>query len=241
MSQQFDVIYEAQDWTRKFWAIPEFYNYSTDDFLLGVLLYYARSSYNINVEDDGGKIYLPIAAYTQLKKQIADWEGCSIRTIERHMDYLLLQTSLVEKEGTCYKFRNEYEENSKEFYVSMPHETLWLLLKNYHLAPQLIKIYVYLVENGLWLYLRNKEGYNFTINLLMEVMGYKGLHNQKKREEIKQVLKTLCRLGLINLHREYISPTKTYIMPTYIIDSLTLSVSELQPMRPEQISNIFLE
>lgn len=230
MSQQFDVIYEAQDWTRKFWAIPEFYNYSTDDFLLGVLLYYARSSYNIN---DGGKIYLPIAAYTQLKKQIADWEECSIRTIERHMDYLLLQTSLVEKEGTCYKFRNDYEENSKEFYVSMPHETLWLLLRNYHLAPQLIKIYVYLVENGLWRCLRGQMGFNFTVSKILEVMGYKDIHHQKKREEIKQALKVLCQLGLLNLHQDYVTLETGYSAPIYIIDFITLSVPKLQPTQIE--------
>lgn len=237
----FDISYEPQSWDRKFWAIPEFYDPATDDFLLGVLLYYANSTYNANPDNQDGKLYLPIAIYTKLKKQIANWEHCSIRTIERHMNYLLLQTSLVEKQDTYYKFRNDYM-GDKQFYITIPHKILWLLLKHYHEAPQLIKIYVYLINNGMWLYRQKKEGYSFTISQIMAAMGYKDSHHQERRNRIKKALKVLCELGLINLHREYtIVSTKERAIPVYRIDFITSVASQLRPSPLEFIEELFPE
>lgn len=179
-------------------------------------MYYADYASKDKGQEDGIQ-FLSEKKLKVIKENYLSWSEYDIKTINRHLQAIFDSNVLFyDIEKKQYQLRNNYDEENGELYYLIRSETLYqfLLLGR----PQLIKIFCYLASNNNNFQRVNKS-FNFTIPKLMKTLGYKTPKNETARREIKDTLATLCRIGAINLHREWL-PEKQYLIPYYVVDKV---------------------
>ena len=232
--EKINLTYNPDNYKRNIWLIPQFFHHSIDDFLLGIMLY--KASYRNGNEETqkDGIIYLPAKKFPKIQRDAAAWEGCISRTIDNHLQQLLSSSNVLsyDKKEEQYIFRNQYNKEKKENYYLLSSHMLYILLQEQQ--THLIKIFSYLANNYQGRSINNLPPFNFTITKILKLMGYTQMNNPRARQEIKQVLATLCRIGAVHIHRECMPDNKYYI-PYFVVDYMAEKEEDFQPMRAEDI------
>lgn len=223
---------------RNYWQIPALLHHSFDDFLFGLIMYQAdyhvKEKNTDNIKD--GEQFLSEKELKRIKDNYLAWSKYDIKTINRHLQVIFESGVLfynIKKQR--YQLRNNYDEENKELFYLIRDKTLYRLLLEGQ--PQLIKIYCYLTFQADNFSKINRH-FNFTIPKLMKVLGYKTPKNETARKEIKDALAALCRMGAINLYREWL-PEKQYLIPYYVIDKAYFLPDLFQPMDENEIQYLF--
>ena len=228
----------TKSFTRNYWQIPTLLHHGFDDFLYGLIMYQADYAPKDKDQEDikDGIQFLSEKKLKIIKENYLSWSEYDIRTINRHLQVIfdsnVLSYDIKEKR---YQLRNSYDKENGELFYLIRSETLYqfLLLGQ----PQLIKIFCYLAFQSDNFQKVNKS-FNFTIPKLMKVLDYKTPKNETARKEIKDVLAALCRIGAINLHREWL-PEKQYFIPYYVVDEVYFLPNLFQPMAEDEIQYLF--
>lgn len=223
---------------RNYWQIPALLHHSFDDFLYGLIMYQAdytpKDKGQENIKD--GTQFLSEKKLKTIKENYLSWSKYDIKTINRHLQTIFNSNILLyDIEKKQYQLRNNYNKEKGELFYLIRSETLYhfLLLGQ----PQLIKIFCYLAFQNDNFQKVNKS-FNFTIPKLMRILGYKTPKNETARKEIKDALAALCRIGAINLHREWL-PEKQYLIPYYVVDKVYFLPNLFQPMDEDEIQYLF--
>lgn len=228
--------------TRLFSLEDDFMNFNTDDLLYGFMrsLSTAEPLYEKGEKTGKYEEYLTKKEYLKNKKAIAAVCGCSVRTIERHLEKLF-EAGLVEegikevvslhKDGTetyydypCFWFPH----NEKGTYKIIEKDMLSYLIATRN--PQCIRVYLYLLNKHEW-----KTNYTFTLLELQKALGYsentKGLSTM-----FSNIVDSLAREGIIryeNIYDYVENNGELHKVPRKVLKFVAKSVNQLRdPAQP---------
>ena len=205
-----------------------FLHYSTDDLLYGLLTY--KADYDV----ESNTLFLKQEELPTIKKMIASWLDCTVRTVGNHLRDLM-DKGYINYDQTNKKY---IIKNYHEKYQQVNNRTIFKLLQN--MRPNTIKIYSYLLNKYIWKKSEGKTFY-FSISSLLKDLGYVNVYNRLEREAIKDILFFLNLMGFITISRVYKIVNDTYI-PYYSLDFATMNADELQHKHMSEIDpNLNLE
>lgn len=197
--------------TRRFSLEKDFMNYKTDDLLFGFMR--SLSTARPLLDEKGKSVfnenkkqvyveYLPKVEFVKNKKVIAGICGCSVKTIDRHLEALIASglvkegKEIIENERTngnidtyeisCYHFPY----NEAERFKIVEKEMVSYLINTRN--AQCIKVYLYLLNKYEW-----KPGYLFTIKEIQKALGYSG-DTDSARTMVGHILESFSREGMIS-------------------------------------------
>ena len=141
-------------------------------------------------------LYVKKSDMVSIKKRVAEWTQSTTRTVDNHLN------KLIQKEYIIYDANKKRYiiKNYLDKYQVLKNETLYFLLST--LRPNIVKVYAYLLNKYKWKQQTN-EHYYFSINELLNLLGYKNVYNTLERKAMKEVIDALCMLGAIVVKRVY--------------------------------------
>lgn len=190
----FNLTLKNPDYTRLIPQEKDFLHYSTDDLLYGLLIYSA--SIESDEKNHISYLYVKKSDIIGIKKRVAEWTQSTVRTVDNHL------IKLIQKEYIAYDVdkKRYIIKDYLDRYQVLKNETLYFLLST--LRPNIVKIYAYLLNKYKWKQQTN-EYYYFSINELLNLLGYKNVYNTLERKAMKEVIDALCMLGAIVVKRVY--------------------------------------
>lgn len=217
---------------RRFSLEEDFMNFKTDDLLFGFMrcLSTARPVYEDGqkkVNENGNEVYeeyLTKLNFQKKKKTIAGICGCSVKTINRHIDDLIasgLIKEVIEDGKTIYLF--PYDESGK--YEIAEKDMIAYLIDTRN--TYCIKIYLYLLNKYKW----KGNNYTFTINELKKALGYSENTKGIIETTINNILDSLAREGVICFENSYTDIEqygKIITIPIKELKFVAKSVNELR-------------
>lgn len=184
---------------RAFSLEEQFMNFKIDDLLYGFLR--GLSTVRPQVGDQEAREYLPIKQYEKNKRLIANLCGCSTKTIKRHLDRLFDNGLLEEGVETL---------NGKDVsvYWLPPIEGRYQIVEQDMVkylvstnSPNVIKIYIYLLNKYKWKRQTN-EKYIFTKEELARALGYsESTRTSELYTMLNNVIMSLTLEGLISFRK----------------------------------------
>lgn len=188
--------------SRKFSLEQNFMNYKVDDLLYGFLrsLSTARpTGKKTKNNKDEYEEYLIYKDYVKNKKTIAGICGCSVKTVERHLNDLGEKGLISDEIHVVKQGDKEYEYRCLLFPIPegsfkiIEKELLRYLLDTRN--AQCIKVYLYLLSKYEW-----KTGYTFTLTEINKALGYAPTTNTTS---VNNIVESLAREGIIEYEDDY--------------------------------------
>ena len=212
----------TEGYSRLIPCMETFYDYSTDDILYMLIIYFSQYDELRSVLFVDEKNIPKLKSYAQ---EIQEYK--TVKTITKHLQDLREKGYIMyDNVRKRYLIKKEFDSEQQEYYQEIRCSIIYNLLEIK--CPQTLKIFVYLYNK----YLHWKTPYNFTVSELMGVLHYKNLHDTGARESIKKVLAGLCEKGFLNLSRYFLESERGYYTPYFVIDYMTDLSNEKCPFKP---------
>lgn len=164
----------------------DFMKYDIDDLLYGFMVYH--TTYDPTVQE----YYITERKWTQIRPLFCRGTAMTAQTCRRHLTKLIEKKNLVHDEE---RKRYIFPHNGLSKYQNINNAMIYYLVITSN--PNVIKIYIYLLNKWLWKQNVN-EDYDFTLKELREALGYSGSDNKEVDAAFRTILFSLAKQGIID-------------------------------------------
>lgn len=193
----------------------DFMSYNIKDLLYGYLQY--KATFDTTTK----QLYIDAKKYRDIKPELANLYGCSIRTVEREIEKLI-NCNLLTRENDRFIITATASK-----YQLIDYDMLEYLLETRN--HNTIRIYVYLLNKYIWKKSIDAK-YTFTITELLEVIGYKTV-SADKTNAIRRIIDSLEREGIIKtsiIIMPICKGNKTIPVQRYVLDYVAEHENEIK-------------